>query len=225
MRRLTPVILGLILAPAIPQALSGQDLAIGVRGGLNISSASFEGSFVDNTSTRTGNHVGAAFQAKISGVVELQSGFWLTSKGFKGTGGTGGNVEVKESFFEIPMLFGLRIPGKISPHILTGPVLSIETSCKADADGTNPPIVDANCDDLTVGPRTKGADFGYLIGGGVELDIGRVNLLVDIMYNIGLTDVSEFNLEVSEIKNRSLYLSLGVLWPLGGSRIEDTVGR
>ena len=78
-----------------------------------------------------------------------------------------------------------------------------------------------NCDDPIDAPRTKGADFGILFGAGVETSLGRVSLIADALFNYGLTDISELSPvlgSIDSIKSRAFYLSVGVLWPVGGTR-------
>ncbi len=204
--------LGLTLVVSAP--LAAQELRVGARVGLNVTNADFEGAVVQETSARAGFRAGIHLSALISRVVELQTGGLISSKGFDGSGGLGGRVSVDQLYFEIPMLIAVRIPGRISPHFVTGPILGLEMSCRLTAEAPVP-VTDESCDDVTGGLRTKGADFGILFGGGIEVDIGRVKLLGDVQYNLGLTDISEFSDNVDEIKNRAWYLTAGVMWPIG----------
>ena len=217
MRRLSLPILGVLLSISAVDVGRAQELAVGFRGGLDITSADFEGSLLESTSSRTGLSGGLVLSALITRTVELQTGGWISKKGFDGVESSGGTTEVDQTYFEIPMLIGVRIPGKISPHLLTGPVLGIELSCNL----TNINFPNGvNCDNPSDGPRTKGADFGILFGAGVEASVGRVSLIADALYNRGLTDVSEFSVsgQVTSIKSRAFYLSFGVIWPVGGTR-------
>lgn len=218
MRRLSLPILGVLLSISAADVGRAQELAVGFRGGLAITSADFEGSLLESTSSRTGWSGGLVLSALITRTVELQTGGWISKKGFDGVNSLGGTTEVDQTYFEIPMLIGVRIPGKISPHLLTGPVLGLELSCTLTSTPNIPNGV--NCDNPLDGPRTKGADFGILFGAGVEASVGRVSLIADALYNLGLTDISEFSVsgQVTSIKSRAFYLSFGVLWPVGGTR-------
>ncbi len=218
MRRLSLPILGVLLSISAADVGRAQELAVGFRGGLDITSADFEGSLLESTSSRTGWSGGLVLSALITRTVELQTGGWISKKGFDGVDSSGGGTtEVDQTYFEIPMLIGVRIPGKISPHLLAGPVLGLELSCNLTAPNFPNGV---NCDDPIDAPRTKGADFGILFGAGVEVSVGRVSLLADALYNLGLTDISEFSVggQISSIKSRAFYLSFGVLWPIGGTR-------
>ena len=222
MRRLFPATIALALMLTASGPLAAQELRLGLRGGITNSDASFEGAFLDNTASRTGFNVGVVLSALISQAVELQSGVILAKKGFDGSGGIGGTTELSQTYIEIPMLFGIRIPGRFSPHFLAGPILAIESGCSLTTEGPLP-VTDVDCDEVNDGPRTKGADFGLLFQGGLEYDLGRINLTGDVSYHLGLTDIAEIGENVDELKNRVWYLSVGVMWPIGGSRVEETL--
>ena len=218
MRRLSLPILGVLLSISAADVGRAQELAVGFRGGLAITSADFEGSLLESTSSRTGWSGGLVLSALITRTVELQTGGWISKKGFNGVDSSGGTTEVDQTYFEIPMLIGVRIPGKISPHLLAGPVLGLELSCNLTAPNFANGV---NCDDPIDAPRTKGADFGILFGAGVEASLGRVSLIADALFNYGLTDISELSPvlgSIDSIKSRAFYLSVGVLWPVGGTR-------
>ncbi len=218
MRRLSLPILGVLLSISAADVGRAQELAVGFRGGRDITSADFEGSLLESTSSRTGWSGGLVLSALITRTVELQTGGWISKKGFDGVNSIGGTTEVDQTYFEIPMLIGVRIPGKISPHLLAGPVLGLELSCNLTAPNFPNGV---NCDDPIDAPRTKGADFGILFGAGVEASVGRVSLIADALFNYGLTDISELSPvlgSIDSIKSRAFYLSVGVLWPVGGTR-------
>ncbi len=214
MRKLSVALLALFIAGAAPVTAQAQELAVGVTGGLIISDAEFEGSLLDDTSSQTNWNVGLVISALISKNVGLHSGVTRSKKGFDGQPGS---VSLDLTYFEIPILLALRIPGSISPHVLGGVFLSLESGCKISA--SSPTIDNENCDDLSDNIRTKGADFGAVFGGGVELDVPIGALFFDVLYNIGLTDISEFSDNVDTIKNRSFYLQTGLLFPIGGERV------
>lgn len=222
MRRPIPAVVALALTLTTSGHLAAQELRLGVRGGLTNSDVNFAGSFVDNTSSSAGFNVGVVLSALISRAVELQSGVVLSRKGFDGSGGIAGNLELNSTYIEIPMLFGVRIPGRLSPHLLAGPILAIESGCSLTTQGPSPQT-DVDCDEVTDGPQTKGADFGLLFQGGLEYDLGRINVTGDVSYNLGLTDIAEVADNVDEVKNRVWYFSVGFMWPIGGSRVEETL--
>lgn len=214
MRKLSVALLALFIAGTAPITARAQELAVGVTGGLIISDAEFEGSLLDETSSQTNWNVGLMISALISENVGLHSGVRRSKKGFDGQPGS---LSLDLTYFEIPILLALRIPGRISPHVFGGAFLSLESGCRISA--ATPTIDDEDCDDVVASIRTRGADLGAVFGGGVELDAPMGTLFFDALYNIGLTDISEISDEVDGIKNRSLYLQTGFLFPIGGERV------
>ncbi len=191
---------------------AAQGVAVGTRAGLNLATADVEGSLFDqDVGSRIGFHAGLLGSVDITSNLAVQTEFLFTRKGF---GSGDGDVELQVDYFEIPVLAVLKIPGRLSPHLNLGVFLGLETSCTA----STVTVEDANCSDIATGPSTQGADSGVVLGGGVSLDIGFGSLLIDILYNYGLTDFSEATGGVDSIKTRSLYLSAGLTRPLGSGR-------
>ncbi len=194
-----------IAGPAHAQALS-----FGVRGGANIANADVKGSFfTQDPGNLTAFHVGLLGRVDISRYFALQTEVWYSRKGFdKGPG----DVALKLTYFEIPVLAVLKYPARISPHVYAGPVLGLESSCRVSTAIDD----DVDCEQASEGaPRTKGADSGLIFGGGVSLTAGPGALLLDVMYNLGLTDLSEVSGEIDSIKTRTWYLSAGYALPIG----------
>lgn len=200
---LTIVALFIVTDPA-----SAQRLAVGVRGGLNVATADAAGAFLNgDAGSSTGFHVGGVFDVAVASNFGVQTQLLYSKKGLKDDGGT----EVELTYVEIPILFTAKLPGKISPHLYGGTVLSLESGCSISSGA----VQNADCDNVAGAPATKNADTGILLGGGVALDAGLGLLLLDVFYNVGLTDISEVSADVDSIKNRTWYLSGGFLLPLG----------
>ncbi len=209
MRNSLPLLLAAFFATAESAA---QNVAVGTRAGFNLATADVQGSLFDqDVGSRVGFHAGLLGSVDITSNVAVQTEILFTRKGF-GTGD--GAVELQVDYFEIPVLAVLRIPGRLSPHLNLGVYLGLEASCKA----STTTVEDANCSDIANGPATQGADSGVLLGTGIALDVGFGSLLIDILYNHGLTDFSEATGNVDSMKTRTLYLSAGLTRALGGGR-------
>lgn len=214
MRRLTlPLVAALLIAAA--HSAYAQQLTWGVRGGLNLATASVEGSlFAEDVGSRTGFHVGILGIVDISKNFALETDILYSQKGF-GTGD--GDVSLSLNYFEIPVMAIIRIPGSVSPHLYLGVELSLESGCTVSSGA----LQDVSCDDIRAEnarvPRTKGADSGLMFGAGVTVDVGFTSLLIDILYDYGLTDISELTEEIDSIKTRTLFLSVGATWPIGST--------
>jgi len=135
----------------------------------------------------------------------------------KGFGKGNGDVALSTDYVMIPIIAVIEIPGTISPHLYAGAELSLETSCKVSSGDLN----DISCDDVRAStsdfPRTKGADSGLIFGLGVDWDVSFGILVIDVMYDYGLTNIAEISEEIDYIKTRTLMLSLGMKWGIGSS--------
>lgn len=192
----------LIAGPA-----QAQQLAFGARAGMTRSSSTVEGDLVAGSTT--GYHVGMVGTVGISSWFGIQTELIYARKGFEDDD-IGAELEL--TYFEVPVLTRLTLPTPLSPHLLAGVVLSLESGCTFRSDTVDE--VDCEVGGSEV-PSTKGADFGLEIGGGVALDLGRGDLTLDILYNHGLTDLSQTGGVLDNFKNRTLYFSVGYLYPLG----------
>ncbi len=188
---------------------SAQQLAIGTRAGFNIAAADAKGSLFDSdVGMRAGFHGGLLVSVDVTSHVALRTEILFTRKGF---GNGDGEVALKVDYVEFPVLVVIRLPGTVSPHLNLGAYLGLEASCTA----STAIVDDTACSELSTGPATRGADSGFVVGGGVSFDVGFASLLLDAYYNVGVTDISEITADVESIKTRTLYLSAGLARTLG----------
>ena len=213
MRRFT---LHLVAAALVAAASSAhaQQLSWGVRGGANLATADVEGSLFDqDVGTRTGFHLGILGRVDISKNFALETDVLYSQKGFAEGNG---DVALALNYFTIPIMAVIKFPtGKLSPHLYLGAELSLESGCTVSSGS----VSDISCDDARAEtsefPRTKGADSGLIFGAGVDWDIGFTTLLIDVMYDYGLTNIADVGEQIDSIKTRTLLLSLGATWAIG----------
>jgi hypothetical protein len=213
MRRFTLLLVAALLVTAADSALA-QKLTWGVRGGLNIATGDVQGeAFDQDVGTRNGFHAGLLGDIEVSKNFGIQMDALYTQKGF---GKGNGDIALSTSYVMIPILFVAKLPGTVSPHLYLGPELSLETSCNASIAGLD----DISCDDVRAEtsdfPRTKGADSGIIFGLGIDWEVGFGILVIDAMYDYGLTNIAEVSEEIDHIKTRTFMLSLGLKWGIGG---------
>ncbi len=208
MKRLTlPLLATSLLVAAAPA--QAQQLQLGMRAGVNSASSDTEGSaFTEQPGTETAYHFGALARVDISNWFSLQTEVRYSRKGFAEGDG---DVALKVNYFEIPVLAVIRLPTTLSPHLYLGPVLSLESRCTVLFEGEQ-----TDCEEAReAAPRTKGADSGILFGGGIAVDFGPGSVIADLMYNHGLSDISERSDNVDSIKTRTWYFSAGYMLTLG----------
>jgi hypothetical protein len=207
--------LGLLLAAAIilaAQPAHAQALSFGVRGGLNYSNTSIKSEPEVDVGNRTGYHAGVVGYVDIAKNFALQTEMMYSQKGFaEGSS----DIALKVNYFEIPVYAVIKLPTKISPHLYAGFVLGLETGCKASVGNVKDVDCDAAFEENNQTPRTKGADSGVMFGGGVTFDLGPGDMLIDAIYNYGLTNIAETGSDITELKSRTFYLSAAYLFPIG----------
>ncbi len=210
MRRLVLPLIAALWAAGVEPAVA-QVVSAGVRGGFNSATADVRGSlFTEDVGTRTGYHLGLIAKADISRHFAVQFEAVYSQKGFSEGDGA---VTLDVNYVEIPVYFVLQIPGRISPHLMAGAVLGLETGCTASTSTEQ----DVSCADIAVGPRTKGADSGLAFGLGASLEFGPGKMFVDGFYNVGLTDIAQVSQQVTSIKTRTVYGSVGYMITIGSA--------
>ena len=208
MKRLTLPLLAALLAFAAEPARA--QTGIGIRGSLNYSTADIAGDvFTGKADAILGWHAGLVGEVEISRYFAVQTAAFYSRKGFDVEDSA---VEVRVDYVEIPVMWIFKYPGKIEPRLQLGAVLGLETSCRL----TSTALSDQPCQEQTVlSIDTKGADTGVIFGAGVKFPFGPGSALLDVFYNLGLTNVVQINDDVDSIKNRTLYLSAGYLFTFG----------
>ncbi|NIR44879.1 MAG: PorT family protein [Gemmatimonadetes bacterium] len=210
MRRLALALIAALWAAGAEPAVA-QVVSAGVRGGLNWATSDVGGFlFTEDVGTRSGSHVGLIAKADLSRYFAVQFEAVYSQKGFAEGDGV---VALDVNYVELPVYLVVQLPGRISPHLLAGLVLGLETGCTA----TTATQRDVTCADIAAGPRTKGADSGLIFGLGVSLDAGPGQAFVDGVYNLGLTDIAQVSLEVTRIKTRTFYASAGYMIKIGSA--------
>lgn len=210
MRRFTLPLLAVVIAVGAESA-HAQEFHIGARGGVNLATSDFGSDiFNEDVGTLTAYHFGVLASVGISKFFSMQTEVLYSQKGFaEGSSG----VSLKVNYVEMPLLLVIKLPTRLSPHLYLGPVLALESGCKA----TTPNEGEVNCEDTEEGPRPRGADSGVMFGGGVTLPLGFGSLLLDAFFNMGLTNLSEITDYVASVKTRTTYLSAGFVIPFGRS--------
>lgn len=217
MGRSTLPLLFVFLITGIPKGVEAQDLEFGVRGGLTQATASLEAEegFDENVGYRTGFQIGIIGSVGIAKNFAVQTEVLYSQKGF---GENDANTRLSLDYVEIPVLAVIKLPARISPHLYLGVVLGLETGCKVSTAEVSDVDCEATIAENLGTPRTKGADSGVLFGGGVTLAAGPGSLLIDALYNYGLTNISEPGTDVSKIETRTLNVSAAYTFSIGGSR-------
>lgn len=119
----------------------------------------------------------------------------------------------KIHYVEIPLLLCYKLPlkGRIIPGVLFGPYIGFPFKTMEVQ------IAFGETEKRELDDNLKNTDFGLVFGANVRYKIGTASLIVDVRYNLGLTNISKDITEVAyefveddTIKNRSLAFTLGL---------------
>lgn len=198
-------------------------IGIGIKGGLNIASASYDPDIPAGItkSSRTALMVGAQLEFRLAAPLYLQFEPMYVQKGTKIEGpvfgdelgnAINGSFTTKLGFIEIPMLLkGKFLTGPVLPYVFFGPSLGIRLSASETDEAAGFPS-----QDLDIKDQTNSIDFGLVFGAGAEFALApTVGITVDGRYALGLTDLSKEQpdqIQHRKIKTKGIQLLAGVLF-------------
>lgn len=165
------------------QQINAQTFSLGARAGLSLANLSFDPdlpSYVEK-SGRTTVKLGVLAEVGFANMFALQVEPMYGQGGAKLS--AGGQEETdKVSYFEIPILFKVKIPvsGPVTPYAFAGPNLAFVTSAKSETGGQEYDIKDQ------VTSTNFGLDFG--VGAGFKV-APLVSIILDVRYSLGLTNL------------------------------------
>ena len=117
---------------------------------------------------------------------------------------------LKVDYIEIPLLFKANINAgqAVRPAFYVGPVVSFEASCDVKVGD----LPNTNCDDSEdIGVSRNKTDWGIDFGGNLDILLGSVVLLLDIRYQLGLTNLNDAPDAPNEsLKSRTFQIMAGL---------------
>jgi hypothetical protein len=195
-----------------PAALAGQEVRVGLVGGVSF--ATFTGPSKD-LDRHTGPTLGMTVARGLDGYLELETGLSRTERGAAGS--VQGFEEPLEAHHEIVYLtvpFVLRgylpLAGRVRPTALTGASVSFELRCQSSIDTGSRYLSVVPCDPDEDRARV---DWGWIAGGGLSIGMGRSTLLLEAQYYLGLTDLTR-SVDALDVRNRALSIQAGLTIPL-----------
>lgn len=194
-KRLVWIFVCLFALVAVPS--SAQTVTAGLKLGLTSSTVAVEGVPGLETSARRGVQ-GGGWITIGGGTIRLQPELLISNRKFVGET-PGGEVSISSRVIDVPVLLSVRgnSGGKVHPTFAAGPYLSFISSTTQTFGG-----VETNIDD-----QLKGTDAGAMIGAGLEVDVTRGALVVDVRYVLGLRNIA--TTDGVTYKSRSWLASVG----------------
>lgn len=218
MKRITRIVtlLAFALVFVNGSAFAQMGMRAGVKAGVDFANLGGDAEQLLEVSlkNKTGFSAGAFFGFDLHEMFRLQIEGQYVQKGAKATE-QGVDVKVKLDYFEFMVPLTVLIPtqSSVTPRFYAGPALGIEASCKfsGEESGTS---VDIDCSELEV--ATKSVDFGVFFGGGVDFSAGPGALTLDVLYNLGLSDINDVQGVDGSIKNKNIQILAGYAFMIGG---------
>jgi hypothetical protein len=198
-----------------PMTLLAQDggvnLDLGVKAGVNLATLNGEG---ESPGRRTGFIGGGHLTISLpNSMFYFQPELLYSMKGFSESDeGITGTLAL--DYIDVPVLVGIHFAtgGSVTPRVFAGPQASFKTSCKLKGgqDGSN---VSIPCDDELIGEFFGASSvlFDLLFGAGLDFDMGKLDIVFDARYDLGLTNV----LDLGDSKMSAWQFLAGVAFPLG----------
>lgn len=173
-------------------AKAEQPIALGIRAGINVASASIEGFDMSN---RVGYNFGVSADFAFIESLGLESGIYFTQKGSKYL-----NNKYNAHYLEIPILASYRynIGSNAQVRLNFGPYIAFGLGGKYYEGNESYKLFDEDEADF------KRFDAGLQIGTGVTIK----KLYVGLGYNFGLANVAGDS-STRSIKNKNLFVQLG----------------
>jgi hypothetical protein len=160
---------------------------------------------------RSGFHAGALLSVDFSRWIGTEVDALWVRNGFNDRGGAHMGA-VESDYLELPVLVRLRLPTKLSPHLLLGAKAAVALRCRiSGVAGTGA----GSCDDPFFGMNRRSLDFGVLTGLGVTYPLGSGSFFIDALGDLGLRDFKQDPLPPGFARNIAIHLSLGFKVPLG----------
>ncbi len=188
MKKFLVLLLVVLMSSLSTIAMAGN--VIGVKGGLNISNVTGDEAS-DNNESKVGFAIGGFLMAQMSDSFAIQPEFMYSVKG-----ATNSTVDWNVSYLHIPILFKFIMPMEgMSPVFFAGPYVSM--------------LLSSEQDDVDVKDNTHTMDYGLVLGGGIDVNMGSGVLQIDVRYEMGLAKLdSDGNVKMYN-SNIGLYLGYG----------------
>jgi hypothetical protein len=116
---------------------------------------------------------------------------------------------------EIHVDLGLRLPWgseRIGSRIFAGPALGYELSCRVNGSAMGMAF-SQECHEPLIGLRTQNLDLGFSFGGGVDISLDPVALVVDARYAHGFRNLNKDGGSTNHLRSRAWTFTVGLGWP------------
>ncbi len=190
-------------------ASAGVTFDLGVKGGLALTNVQFSSDTEDFYKSISKPVFGAfcAFNLAPGFAVQPELYYLVVgTKAEKSGEGSTYRMQMDFAYIHVPVLAKVRFAAgaRIRPVVFAGPFVSFLSTAKQKyyVDG----VLEEEND---VETYLKSTDFGAAFGGGLEFALDKLLLVLDVRYNLGLTNIDNKSSETT-LKTRGLLVMAGV---------------
>jgi hypothetical protein len=182
-----------------------QKLHAGITAGLNVATLSEPGDLYNNSALKTGFGGGLSLVYDLTSAWGIQSGLMYEQKGFRRKNDFGSGEEKLTgtyNYLTLPVLVqgSLVMPGNTRLYGITGAYAGFKTYSE------NALVATGNeTTAVPDGDNIEKLDYGWIIGGGIQVPAGNHFVQAGLKYSLGLTRVTDTN---PDDRNKSLLVSV-----------------
>jgi hypothetical protein len=181
-----------------------EGVGFGIKAGLNIANVQSARSGISYARIRFCG--GGFFALDLGDVFVIQPEVLYTQKGVKWHTISWFFESSHETYgldyIEMPLLFKLVLPikGGVKPNLFLGPYFAINVNAKYRI------VTDLTSEELDYGEYIKDADYGFVLGGGVDFLLKKGKIVLDGRYTLGWITTLE---DGRDQKNKVVSFMLG----------------
>ena len=191
----------------------------GIKGGLNLTKMHVGDDYeISRLDILPEFHVGPTLELPVNELISVNTGFILSTKGFRdnetiGEGDDAFQSDTKVIVYYVDIPITVKGMFTMSDKILygyLGPYIGAGLNGKIKSETTSNGHTEIDEEDVKFGSDAdeddiKRLDYGLTAGAGVEIK----NALIELSYDLGIANISAYTEDGSFIKNRILKLSIG----------------
>jgi len=183
---------------------------VGVKGSLNLSDFHVSEKMVGSEAKKmAGFSGGLVFALPLNELFSFRGELIYSQKGQKYdiVSTEDAYVKTRLGYLELPLLLQINVPASssVKPLFLAGGYGAYLLSAKMSG------LYNEESNDVK--DSFKKLDFGLIIGAGLQLDVGESgSILIDVRYNLGLSNINDIQESTTQMKNRGISFSAGFLF-------------
>jgi hypothetical protein len=190
-----------------------KSIGLGLRGGLNLSTVSWNPPPPEEINSKTGFHAGLVVALDLHEFFGIEIDGLYTQQGFNSIE-PGVDANFNAAYIQVPLMAKGKLPvgSSVAIRIMGGPAVAFEAGCTVS--GTQGGVeASFDCDDPLIDADRKKTLWSLMFGGGLGINAGPATVFLDVLYDLGLTNVA-VDSPGETVKGRSWMFSAGFTYPV-----------